>query len=153
MAQNNDNVDRIRTTTGDRLSTGAVNAVLSGGLTAATYAAITGVQKLFKIGNFKQSAYATRLSWSVAAGAAAVAGIWTFITADKRAEVAREIALSEYLNPANGSDAARSKRLDDDYARIDKGDLSILDTKLESSKFRDKVAASRAVAASKEIGG
>lgn len=133
----------IKTTLGTRISTGLVNAGLGGAVIAGGYASFTGIAKLVKMKGAAAMKFASPLSWKASAAAAAVMGIYGFVTADRAKEVAKEKALADFMDPTKGSEKDRSAAFDKQWDAIDKGDLSNLKTANESSKFRDKVTASR----------
>lgn len=133
--------NKIQTTTGDRLSTGLVNAGIGGGLFAGGYAAFSGAAKLFKLKGADKLKFASPLSWKLTGAAAAILGVYGFATADKGKEVAKEKAMADLMDPTKGTEKERSAAFDKQWDAIDKGDLSNLK---ESTKFRDKISAERA---------
>ena len=128
----------VQTTFGDRLGDGALSAAMGGGAVAGGYAAMSGINNLLTKTKMK---FASPLSWKIAGAGAAILGVYGFVTADKKKEVAAEKAIADYMDPTKGTEKERDKQLEQDIAAIQKGDYSNL---TESTKFRDMVTQSRA---------
>lgn len=140
-----------KTTIGDRLSTGAVNGAIGGVAMGGMFAVINGVTKLFN----KSSKFAfSPMQWKITGGVAALGMAYGFFTANKAEENKREAYIENTIadanNPANHYSPKQREEM------ISSAISDTMDGKIpansNSTKFRDKVHASRAPSASHEIG-
>ena len=137
--------EKVKTTMGDRLSTGAVNAGFGGGLMLASAAAVNGVMKFTKFGSKRP--IVGKVDWFITGITAAVAGIYGFVTANKGNEIAKEKAINEVLEraAARPNDPAAQKMAEKEIEVI-------IEHGPQSTKYRDLVNQSRAQSAERVPG-
>lgn len=137
--------EKIETTIGDRISTGAVNAAVWGGFGAAGALAVNAIRKYA----FKTPVKLFgKVDWIITGATAAASGLWAFFTADKSREVAIEKAIDALADQKNTApDVVKQKQLEKIIS--DAMDGKPIDS--ISTKHRDMVSKQREVAASTNL--
>ena len=141
--------DKSQTTFGDRASSGAVNAAWYGGIFAAGALIVNAVRKV----GFKSPVKLFGKNDLIFAGAAAaVAGAWSFFTADKSKELKVQHALETISDPNNpASDKERAKQVEKIINDAQNGKMPEETPAAETTKFRDQIAAERSAVAAPSV--